>query len=294
MKMSDCSVLVGRPVEGPPRWMSTEDQGQLGDGGQAEGLSLQRHTRARCAGDRDGPGPAGTDGCADGRDLVFGLEGDDVVVLVLGQVMQDVAGGRDGVRALEERLTCQVRRCHKAQGQGLVARDVAVGAWLELGGRHLVAAVEELDGVGVAVAGLECAAVGLVEGGLELGLDPGLGDRGVPVEEPVRHAEGEEVLAAVGLLCAEAEAADRTLGELAQLHRHHLVGREAAVLQGVGLALGLLEIAITELVGVDDHHAAGLEVGDVGLERGRVHGHQHARRIAWRVDVAAREVDLET
>jgi hypothetical protein len=54
---------------------------------------------------------------------------------------------------------------------------------------------------------------------------------------------------------------------------------------GVGVVAGLLEVALGELVGVDDEHAVRLEVLEVGLERRRVHRHQHVGRVAGRVDV---------
>ena len=128
-----------------------------------------------------------------------------------------VAGRRDGVGALEQRPAGELAGGDEAERQRRVAGDVAVGARLELRRRHLVGAVEELDGVRVAVAGLQRPAVGLGVGGLELLRDPVLGDRGVPVEQPVGHAQGEEVLAAIGLLGAEAEVLDRALGQLGEL-----------------------------------------------------------------------------
>jgi hypothetical protein len=42
---SDCSVLVGRPVDGPPRCTLTIRSGQLGDHRQAHRLGLQRDAR---------------------------------------------------------------------------------------------------------------------------------------------------------------------------------------------------------------------------------------------------------
>jgi hypothetical protein len=50
---------------------------------------------------------------------------------------------------------------------------------------------------------------------------------------------------------------------------------------------------LLEVVDVDDEDAARLEVGQVGGEGGRVHGHQHVHRVSRREDVPAREVDLE-
>ena len=44
---SDCSVLVGRPVEGPPRCTSTMTSGSSIDHRQADRLGLERDARAR-------------------------------------------------------------------------------------------------------------------------------------------------------------------------------------------------------------------------------------------------------
>ena len=71
------------------------------------------------------------------------------------------------------------------------------------------------------------------------------------------------------------------------------VAVEAAVLERVGRVAGLLEVAVVELVGVDDDDAAGLEVAEVGLERRRVHRHQHVGRVAGGVDVVVGDADLE-
>ena len=60
----------------------------------------------------------------------------------------------------------------------------------------------------------------------------------------------------------------------------------------VGVA-DLREVARGELVGVDDQQPAAGQVGDVGLERGRVHRDQHVRGVARRHDVVVGEVQLE-
>src|SRR5262249_31207997 len=67
-----------------------DDQRQLGHHGQAHSLRLQRDAGAGGAGDTQRTAVGGADGRADARDLVFRLEGEDVEVLVLGQLVQDV------------------------------------------------------------------------------------------------------------------------------------------------------------------------------------------------------------
>jgi hypothetical protein len=68
---------------------------------------------------------------------------------------------------------------------------------------------------------------------------------------------------------------------------------QRVVLERVGGVADLGEVALGELVGVDDQHAARGQVGDVGLERGRVHRHEHVGAVAGGEDVVVREVQLE-
>ncbi len=87
---SACSVLVGKPVLGPPRCTSMMTSGQFGHDGQADGLGLEADARSAGAGDAHGPAERGADGHADGGDLVLGLQGANAETLHLGQVVQDV------------------------------------------------------------------------------------------------------------------------------------------------------------------------------------------------------------
>jgi hypothetical protein len=56
---------------------------------------------------------------------------------------------------------------------------------------------------------------------------------------------------------------------------------------------GFLQVARFECVGVDDEHAALLEVGEIDLERRRIHRHEDVGLVARRLDVLAAEVDLK-
>jgi hypothetical protein len=75
---------------------------------------------------------------ADGRDLVLGLERADAEPLVPGQLVQDVRGRGDRVRAEEQRQPGQLGRGHQAVGQRGVAADVPVRARRERGRLDLV------------------------------------------------------------------------------------------------------------------------------------------------------------
>src|ERR1700756_4833346 len=123
---SACSVLVGRPGDGPPRPTSMTSNGSWGI--RAGPFRLQRNSRSRWAGDPESTTVGSADRGADAADLVFGLEGDDVEVLVLGQLVQDVRGRRDRVTAEHHGNLGQLTGRHDAVGKCGVARDLPVFA----------------------------------------------------------------------------------------------------------------------------------------------------------------------
>ena len=126
MLRSAASVLVGSPVDGPPRWMSIEQERQLQRDGEAGGLALQRHTRPAGGGDTEVPGKRRAERHAGSGDLVFGLHGAHAEVLVLGQLVQDVAGRGDRVAAEEHRQLGQLTGGDQTPRQRNVAGDVGV------------------------------------------------------------------------------------------------------------------------------------------------------------------------
>ena len=63
--------------------------------------------------------------------------------------------------------------------------------------------------------------------------------------------------------------------------------------RGFAVVPHLGQVALGELVGVDDQHPARGQVADVRLERGRVHGDQHVRAVTRGQDVVVGEVQLE-
>ena len=68
---------------------------------------------------------------------------------------------------------------------------------------------------------------------------------------------------------------------------------ERAVLERVGLVTRLLEVARLEGVGVHEDRAAGLELVDVGPQRGGVHRDEHGRQVARGEDLVIRDLYLE-
>ena len=118
----------------------------------------------------------------------------------------------------------------------------------------------------------------------------GLGRAAVhPGEQPER----EHVLRAGGVLAGEPELLDRLDGHPGQVDDVERVVGQRAVLERVVGVPRLGQVAAGEVVAVHDQRGARLHVGQVGLERGRVHRHQHVGGVAGGEDVVVGEVHLE-
>src|SRR5690606_19047842 len=97
-----------------------------------------RHARPRGGRDSESTAERGTESGPDGGDFVLGLGGAHAETLVLGQLVQDVRGGRDGVGAQEQWQAGALRGGDQAVGQRQVSGDVAVGAGRQRSGLHFV------------------------------------------------------------------------------------------------------------------------------------------------------------
>jgi hypothetical protein len=153
----------------------------------------------------------------------------------------------------------------------------------------------DLGRLAISVARVERRDIGFGELGRlgELGLQPVDDRRPVAVEHPQRQAERPHVLAAQGLLVAEAERLHRVEGELRDVEPDELPARQAAVLERVRCVARLGEVARAELALVGDDQPARLQILDLGLQRRRVHRDQHVGRVAGRLDRGGAEIDLE-
>ena len=109
-RRSDCSVLVGSPVDGPPRCTSIDDQRQLEADREAERLRLEVDAGTARGGDAELAGERGADRDRGGGDLVLGLQRAHAEVLVLRQLVEDVGRRRDRVRRVEDRQLGLLRR----------------------------------------------------------------------------------------------------------------------------------------------------------------------------------------
>ena len=124
------------------------------------------------------------------------MEGEDAEVFVARQLMENVAGGGDGVGAVKERQAAQLAGRNEPGGQGLVARDVPVGPRLEDGLADLVRGGENLRRFAKVVTDPQRPAVGLDDVTLasEFLLDPLEGRLQGAIIHPVHEAQGEKVL----------------------------------------------------------------------------------------------------
>ena len=114
-----------------------------------------------------------------------------------------------------------------------------------------------------------------------------------PGVQPRNKAEGEEVLRALRVSRLDASFLTDLGGDRG--HRD-LVDKEIRqrpiVARILGVA-GLVEVPIFKGVGVQDDGGTALQHRHIGLQAGRVHGHQHIGAIAMGRDVMVRNVDLK-
>ena len=270
-------------------------QRQFETDGQTHGLGLEGHSRTRGGGDAD-VAPVGRAQSRSHRgDLILGLQRADPEVLVAGEFVEDVAGRRDRVRPQEQRYPGQLGGGDQPPGQRGVAVDVGVGAGIERRGGDHEPAGSQLGGLAEGVAGREGGLVGRDDGVApgELAVDPVDGGLDRTRIQPGHQPKREEVLGALGVPGLDPQVLAGPLGEIGHGRGDHRVAVEGAVFEWVGLVSGLGQVALVEGVGVDDHGPARLQQRQVGLQRGRVHGHQNRGGVAGSSDVVVRDVDLE-
>jgi hypothetical protein len=210
------------------------DQGQLGHHREADGLALEGHARAGGAGDTRGRRRRTRRWRRRRRRSRLRPGRSDAEVLERRPGVQDVGGRGDRVAAVEHGDARAARR-RRTRARGGVAGDVPVGARREAGLGHLVAGLEQLDGLprscgrpaaprcwrrGTAALnffGLQCSTVYSMSRAVQ----------------PVHHAEREEVLAAVGLLGVEPVRRDGAGAVSGDRGLHDAEPGEGAVFQRV-------------------------------------------------------------
>ncbi len=210
--------------------------------------------------------------------------------------MQDVARGRDRVGPEHHRDLGALGRREQAPGQRAIAGHAAVHAGRHLGRLDAVVLGEHLRGLAEGVPRLQRADVGLHELGAlgEPLLDRVQGRLERPGVHPGHETEREEVLAAVLLLRVQRHVLEGLLGEPLHVDLVQAVLlAQRRVVERIGGVTRLVEVPLVEGAGIHDQDAARLEIGQVHLERGRVHHHQRVELIARGVDPLAAELELE-
>ena len=209
--------------------------------------------------------------------------------------MQDVARRRDRIAAEKERPAGALRRRDQTERGRGVAGDVAVATGGDGRRLHLVRGAKHLGGLAEVVAGSDDAAVRLgdVRCLAKAFLDPFQRRLDRSLEQPRGQPEGEEVARPHHGAGGQAHFVQSVDGQLGDADLEDLVAVERAVGERVGCEFGLAEVLLGELLLVDDQDAVRRKVGDVDLEGGGIHRHQHVWLVARREDVVTREVQLE-
>ena len=215
---------------------------------------------------------------------------------MLGQFVEDVGGGSDGVGAEIEFQSGPLGGSDEAIGRGFVARDVHITAG------QLVLSLDAIGrrhgGVGVGtivVSGVDDLDVGLCHPGFlgEFLLEE-VGHKGeVAVEEPAYESECKHVAAFLHGLWRHAVVSQALLDHVCDGAGHDAVGVDAHLAEIViAVEVGLFQVDGAEGVGVDDDASLWFGILILCFKCGGVHGHEHVALVAWCIDLALADVDL--
>ena len=100
-----------------------DDQRQLGHHRQTDRLTLQRQARPTRRRQSDPPGIGSTDRGAHRGDLVLGLEGDDVVVLVTAELVQEISAASREQDAGAEQINRAIQQLDQVIQQNASASE---------------------------------------------------------------------------------------------------------------------------------------------------------------------------
>ena len=274
-----------------------DDERQLGHDGKAHRLALQRDARPRRTGHAERPAIARADRRTDRRDLVFGLEGRDVIFLEPRQMVQDRRCRGDRIAAEKHRQFRKLCARDETERDALGAGQRAVETGRDGRGIDVVLLERsrKLGGLAIGVAGVQRRNIGgrKVRVLRELAVEPVDQRLTVAVEHPEREPQRPHILAAQRFLVAEAEGFHGIHGELTDIQLEQLPFRKAAVVERVRVIFRLGEVAIVEFALVGDDQPARLQLRNIGLERRRVHRDEHVGRVARGLDRRRAEIDLE-
>ena len=174
-----------------------DNQREFSHHGQSQTLALECQTRARGGGNGEATGKRGTYCGANAANLVFHLNGLHAHVAALGEFVQNVGGGSDGVAAQEQGATALFRGENQTPSGGLVAVHVGVDARLELVGLNAVVRYRGVNIVSVVVAAANHLGIGFVDFGFLFKLALQIAQRCAhgQVEQPAHQAQRKHVAA---------------------------------------------------------------------------------------------------
>jgi hypothetical protein len=155
--------------------------------------------------------------------------------------------------------------------------------------------VRDLDGFSEGMARAQRLRICLGDVGafLELVVDPSQRRvEGTPVD-PVHQPERPKVLAPPRFLGGQPGAFDRSQRVFRHVDRHHAVRRERRVFERVRNVASLLQVLSIEGAAVHYEEPAPPKIREVRFQGGRIHRHEHVRRIARREHIVRREIDLK-
>ena len=216
---------------------------------------------------------------------------------MLGQFVEHISGGSDGVGTEIEAQTGLFGSGNQAIGCGLVAGDVHIASL------HLVLRLDAVCGghagvhvVAIVVAGLHHLDVVFGDGGLfgEF-LTQEVGHQvKVAVEEPANQSECEHVAALQYRLVVHSAVGQTILDHCRERTSHHPIGVDAHLAEiVVGLESCSFKVFGSETVGVDDDGGLRLCKLVLCLECGRIHAHQHVTLITGGINPALADVYLK-
>ena len=214
-----------------------------------------------------------------------------------GQGMQHARRRGDGVGGEDQIDPGEVSPHNQAPGRRLGAVDGPVLPRREMrrGDGVRRDAVRHLGGLAEGMAGVQRGDVGGGEFGMtgEPLVEPIDGRLPVAVVHPVDQAEGVQILAAQRVLPLQPATLDRLHRQLRNVDGDDAEIAQRPVLERIPLEPGLAQVLLRQTAGIDDHHAARLEIPDLDRQRRRVERDEDVGGVARGLDIAGAEIDLE-
>ena len=146
-------------------------------------------------------GETRADGRADCRDFVLSLKSFDAKIFVTRKFVQDVRRWGDGIRAVEQRPSCQFSRRYKADCGRFVAGNFSITSRRDDRFPDGEMRREDFSGFSEVITRLQCDLIGLRQFWIlpELCVDPIKRWIKRPIIKPIKHAQRKEVLASIDL-----------------------------------------------------------------------------------------------